>query len=823
MPFHDNVYHPLEQDGAHISPVLNSPWMPRSFASPAMPSPGQGPLFKFSPRHQSVDWRRIGAIDVDRVANELDFQTLQDNIMNITFCSVENEKCPRCHSSLDPVLIKLIRLTQFTIEYLLHSQEYLTSNLHMLEDKLRGAATEADQLQLKLTKQTTEMKALKDQCKLRKKMIAAQQMMISASAGGYHKCQHCEKSFVNYSYLENHIKRRHADNTSSGSKENQIPQPFDKLHKEINLLKEELQLTKKQLDSEKTAHLEKLSQLQESEKKRTMEQDIMKTFDKWKAEERDNFEEEMKKVKEMFMKDLKELTEKNSSLENVSNCSCFLICTCHLHPPNQKPHTRPEQTQRPTTTKCYSMNELLKMKQQSLQKRSGLGALEESSQTDSSQRRARCQHDIENVKELLQKQVQFIHQLYIVVKHLEDKLRKCIDELKQDHERDKKHSIQLLQQQHEQEKVKAIQLLQQQHDGERKRAIQLLQQEFEREKNRALDQLRQEHDREKREKSQVKELSTKPLSVKKSVSEQTHVLETIQELAEEKDLDVDEQQLPMNYHIRDMVKNDHSLRKALRKVLEQGLEEKLESLGVKEVILQRKRKPSFRSTQEEAKIQARYPVPVKSSTPKVKLVSSKEVSAGKPPSLGTPPFTSDDESEAEDLPLQSLRPSGKGTVSFVASESDPEGSLLEEIKPQPAKRSSLEPLAPSKPARVSTIATHVKEPGYQSSVTWSSGLADSKRGDLRQEAVKKDPVMELKLTDLDGSDFDSSSMEEEPYEVPRPAKSLQEAAVPKKQVPASSLRKNPSSVNKLFKADAREADTSSTLVSVSDFSDTSDI
>lgn len=55
-----------------------------------------------------------------------------------------------------------------------------------------------------------------------------------------------------------------------------------------------------------------------------MELEVLKKFDKWKAEEKETFEEEMKKVKEMFMKELKELTDKNSSLDNVSN-NCNMI------------------------------------------------------------------------------------------------------------------------------------------------------------------------------------------------------------------------------------------------------------------------------------------------------------------------------------------------------------------------------------------------------------------------------------------------------------------------------------------------------------------
>ena len=33
----------------------------------------------------------IASVDVDRIAKEVDFQALQQNIMNITFCNIETE------------------------------------------------------------------------------------------------------------------------------------------------------------------------------------------------------------------------------------------------------------------------------------------------------------------------------------------------------------------------------------------------------------------------------------------------------------------------------------------------------------------------------------------------------------------------------------------------------------------------------------------------------------------------------------------------------------------------------------------------------------
>lgn len=152
-------------------------------ASSAVPLPP----FRFRSRREAVDWRRIGALDVERVASELDFQTLQEHVAGVTFCSIEAERCQRCQSPIDPGVLKLFRLAQLTVEYLLHSQDYLTASLQAAEDRVQAEQREKEQLHITLQKQADELRALKDELKQRKKIITSQQVMISSGIAGYHK------------------------------------------------------------------------------------------------------------------------------------------------------------------------------------------------------------------------------------------------------------------------------------------------------------------------------------------------------------------------------------------------------------------------------------------------------------------------------------------------------------------------------------------------------------------------------------------------------------------------------------------------------------
>uniref|UniRef100_A0A8C6XI01 C2H2-type domain-containing protein n=1 Tax=Naja naja TaxID=35670 RepID=A0A8C6XI01_NAJNA len=203
-------------------------WPPQGAVSQTMSAGGPRggllcgcPSFKFQLRRETVDWRRFSAIDVERVARELDLATLQENINSITFCNLDAEKCPYCQQPVDPVLLKVLKMAQLTIEYLLHSQEYLSMNLALQEEQHQAVLEDCKHIKYDLDKQAEELKGVKEESRRRKKMIATQQLLLQAGANNYHKCQLCDKTFMNYSFLQGHMERRHAEATV---KQNQITQ-----------------------------------------------------------------------------------------------------------------------------------------------------------------------------------------------------------------------------------------------------------------------------------------------------------------------------------------------------------------------------------------------------------------------------------------------------------------------------------------------------------------------------------------------------------------------------------------------------------------------
>ncbi|XP_010856539.1 PREDICTED: zinc finger protein DZIP1L isoform X2 [Bison bison bison] len=302
----------------HPSPVA-SPGLPPPMQSPTTTAQGlSGPLFgaytlptfKFQPRRESVDWRRISALDVDRVARELDVATLQENIAGVTFCNLDREVCGRCGQPVDPVLLKVLRLAQLSIEYLLHCQDCLSTSVAQLEARLQASLGQQERGQQELGRQADELKGVREESRRRRKMISAlQQLLLQTGAHSYHTCHLCDKTFMNATFLRGHIQRRHAGMVEGGKQRKQ-EQPVEEVLEE---LRAKLKWTQGELEAQREA--ERQRQLQEAEIIRQREAETKKEFDEWKEKERAKLYGEIDKLKKLFWDEFKSVANQNSTLE----------------------------------------------------------------------------------------------------------------------------------------------------------------------------------------------------------------------------------------------------------------------------------------------------------------------------------------------------------------------------------------------------------------------------------------------------------------------------------------------------------------------------
>ncbi|XP_071950336.1 uncharacterized protein [Antedon mediterranea] len=273
--------------------------------------PGNRRSFRFSRRTERLDWRKIAAVDVDRIKADADWSVLQQNIQHVTYCNIDQELDLR---SVDSTFVKLFKLAQMIIEYLMISQEHLGSVVSTLEQKLAKMVEAHSNVTMKISKQTEELKQVKQENKRRKKMLASQQSFIQSNENNYHKCLYCPKAFVHVGYLQSHVERKHPE--SGSSIQSKFKQISEKQEIELNELKDKLKMTQHQLEEEKKNYQEKVAEKVAFENSKQEEAQI-RQLDAIRQEQMEAQKHEINSLRDMFMTELKEINAKYSESQHA--------------------------------------------------------------------------------------------------------------------------------------------------------------------------------------------------------------------------------------------------------------------------------------------------------------------------------------------------------------------------------------------------------------------------------------------------------------------------------------------------------------------------
>ena len=105
-----------------------------------MPTLATSPRFFFRQRHGSIDWRKIANLDVDRIACEVDVDSLQELADNIAFAAVDERTfVSTIPLASDFLQVKLIRIAQMIMEYLMSLLGSFGERLQVTEDELEDS------------------------------------------------------------------------------------------------------------------------------------------------------------------------------------------------------------------------------------------------------------------------------------------------------------------------------------------------------------------------------------------------------------------------------------------------------------------------------------------------------------------------------------------------------------------------------------------------------------------------------------------------------------------------------------------------------------
>ncbi|NXX95807.1 DZI1L protein, partial [Centropus bengalensis] len=278
---------------------------------PGLTIPVDIPPFHFQPCWLSVDWRRLGAIDVERVAREVDVATLQEHISSVTFCSLEWAPCPRCGQPADPVLLKVLRMAQLSIEYLLHCQEHLGTSLATHAQCLRATRAQLACAQQQLAEQAAQLRRAKEESRAWKKLIATQQLLLQAGPSTY--CKEDSPAEAKSQQGKASCTLAHKASVPLSFAEQQKMKQVEQMEEEVEKLKAELQETQQQLQVEREA--EKLHREQEKKRTHQQEEGGRRDCERWKEEERMKLHEEIDGLRQLFLTAFKDMASRSSAME----------------------------------------------------------------------------------------------------------------------------------------------------------------------------------------------------------------------------------------------------------------------------------------------------------------------------------------------------------------------------------------------------------------------------------------------------------------------------------------------------------------------------
>lgn len=87
------------------------------------------PKFKFEERRERVNWKPILNADIGQISKHVDLKTLEALLQNITYANVTKEDVERFLGDF----VKMFRLSQMSIEYLIYTQNYLECLTQVLD------------------------------------------------------------------------------------------------------------------------------------------------------------------------------------------------------------------------------------------------------------------------------------------------------------------------------------------------------------------------------------------------------------------------------------------------------------------------------------------------------------------------------------------------------------------------------------------------------------------------------------------------------------------------------------------------------------------
>ena len=143
--------------------------------------------------------------DADKICNEVDLRQLESLLQNITYAKVDRDDIERFG---DDNFIKLFRLSQMSIEYLIYTQNYLECLTKTLDLQYKNAYESTHDIQDQIKQQNALISSLKKENQIKQKTLATYKYLMEAPKDGdlskAMTCKQCSRTFASVHFLRKH-------------------------------------------------------------------------------------------------------------------------------------------------------------------------------------------------------------------------------------------------------------------------------------------------------------------------------------------------------------------------------------------------------------------------------------------------------------------------------------------------------------------------------------------------------------------------------------------------------------------------------------------
>eukprot|EP00519_Triparma_laevis_P003355 CAMPEP_0182506790 /NCGR_PEP_ID=MMETSP1321-20130603/21932_1 /TAXON_ID=91990 /ORGANISM="Bolidomonas sp., Strain RCC1657" /LENGTH=2200 /DNA_ID=CAMNT_0024712587 /DNA_START=158 /DNA_END=6756 /DNA_ORIENTATION=- len=135
--------------------------------------------FFFRQRTGAFDWDKLDRVSVDKIIGDIDLDTLQSILDQVTFCKLNPSISAPRSSNGDSLAIKGMMIQQLIVEYLLNVQESINTSESSLKEELRAAAHHVADLDDQLNRLGARNKSLKRELKMYQAVVKTCENMLT--------------------------------------------------------------------------------------------------------------------------------------------------------------------------------------------------------------------------------------------------------------------------------------------------------------------------------------------------------------------------------------------------------------------------------------------------------------------------------------------------------------------------------------------------------------------------------------------------------------------------------------------------------------------